>query len=214
MRTFSLICLVSLTACTGPGSAVDVSGKNLVDFFPFDGVERSWTYESDTELDHRLHAVRSEEPRDIEGTSIWTVQSDLTCIDPDDTECVESHYRTYEISAEAGSGVLLHSLAIGDGEVVDFDTPIQLGDRDTIANESWVTETNDATITVTFTGSEDCAIRWTDNWNDCVVLDVDDGGANTGLAGTIWAVASWNMVAFEIGDDTGRWELSSAVFEG
>ncbi|TNE90035.1 MAG: hypothetical protein EP330_09410 [Deltaproteobacteria bacterium] len=215
MRALALASLFVFSACTGPGNNVTVSGKNLITFFPFDGTERSWTFESDAETQHRMVGVRSAEPelQNDGATEVWTVQYDLVCIDPDDTTCTDRHYRTIRISADAGDGVRIHSITVGDGAQLDFDPPALIGDADTLPDEEWVTETSAGTISATFTGSEACNIRWTDTWDECIVLEVDDGGANTGLAGTIWAVASYNMVAFDIGEDAGRWELSTATFE-
>lgn len=215
MRTLLLSSLLVVSACNGPGGSVTVSGKNLVTFFPFDGVERSWTFESDAETAHRMVGVRSAEAEIYEatGSEIWTVEYNLECVDPDDTTCTNSHYRTFRISADAGSGVLVHSFAVGESEALTFDPPVMIGDADTLFEEEWVTTNDAGTFTVTFTGSEACNIRWTDNWDDCIVLELDDGGANTGMSGTIWAVASYNMVAFDLGADASRWELSTATFE-
>ncbi|MCO4744061.1 MAG: hypothetical protein KC912_04685 [Proteobacteria bacterium] len=214
MRTSFLVFALMLSACDGEGSAVSVTGKAVPDFFPFDGAERSWTFESDTELEHRMVGVMNPEKELINdgATEVITVDYSLVCVDEDDTTCTGSDYRTVRMSSDAGNGVLLYGISVNGGDELTFDPPAVLGDRSALIDEEWVTETGGTTITSKFTGSEDCAIRWTDEWNDCIVLEIDDGGANTGIAGTIWAVASYNMVAMQIGADTGRWELSSATF--
>lgn len=211
MRTIFMMCVLSLMGCADGGNGVTVSGKNMPEYFPFDGSERSWTFESDAEAAHRMVGVMDPETTpDPDGNGeIVTVDYDLVCIDENDPSCVGGDVRVLEISSNAGNGVRIHAVTPADGTRIEFDPPALIGDRNATFEESWVTETSVGTFTSTFMGSEPCSIRWVEDWNDCVVLEIDDSGV-AGLTGTIWAVASWNMVAFRLVDDLDRWELSTA----
>lgn len=216
MHRFGIISALAMglgTACTG-GDNIGVSGHAMDTYFVFDGTCRGWELvSSDVSLPYKLVGKLQPEPTvaDDEFTRIHTIEYSKLCI-TSEAECTDGEVvKSITMSSTRGDGTLVYEY-MDSGGAMSFDPPVALtlGTQEIL--EEAVSETGGATVTSELTELGACDIQWAE-WSGCVHLTVDDGGANTGLAGEIWAAPGWNIVAMEIGADTGRWSLDRAVFE-
>lgn len=188
-------------------------GENLVPLFPTDG-HYTWTFESESEPEYQILGERSASPTDPDSQPpIWTVTYTKQCL-YGGTRCDDGPYRTLRMSARSFDGALLHSITTRSRDPVEFEPPVTLAHDDAdVGYTVWTTETDIGTVTSTYVRKEPCDIPWTDAWDECTVLSLDDGAANIGFRGEIWLKASWGIVAFKFEDDDARWELTEGTIE-
>jgi hypothetical protein len=214
MSRFLLVCFcLGLTACGPPKDQFGYQGFAMNEFFPFDG-PRTWKFiNEDDKIPYLLVGKLNEEYETTNGgdTRIFEIEFSKDCF-RDDADCVEEEYvRTWWWSYDGTNGTLLHGNKL-KGESEDlFDPPVSITSPNMKKDEFVETETAGGAWTSTFVNVEECPVQWEVNWDDCVLLDVDDGDGDpsTGnpASGTFWAVKDYNIVAFDVPGEPGRWEL-------
>ncbi len=204
---------LALSACGG--SSVTYSGYSMSNYFPFDGSSRTWEFVStDTTIPHKLVAtLATPGTPSADGAMVFEVDYETQCVQADAEGCVDAWVRTLAWSSDGTRGTLLHSLETADG-LTAFDPPIALTDDTMLVGDSVQTTTGGTTWTATFEGLDACPVVWTSEWgNQCIHLTLDDGGLGSELAGDYWAITQYNLVGFQLADDSGVWQLSNATFE-
>jgi len=75
--------------------------------------------------------------------------------------------------------------------------------------EVTVTQSGGVTFTSTIVAKEPCPTRAFagDNTPDCLRVELDDGGADTGLNGTIWMMSGLGVVNFDFDAEDFQWSL-------
>lgn len=208
-----LVPLVALLAGCPPQDQFTYDGYTMRNFFPFDGV-RTWEFTStDTTLRHHLVAsMGAETEMTADGVLTHEIRYDLVCVDPGDETCAGSWVRSLVWSATASDGVMIHALHT-DSVDLAFEPPIALADGSMLAGETVTSGPGDA-WTATFVGVEACPVLWTTEWDTCARLRLEGSGEGADeLVGEYWAVTSFNVVAMELGSDSGQWQLSYATYE-
>lgn len=197
-----------LAGCSG-GSTYSYSGYVMENYFPFDG-ERTWEFVStDTELTHKIVAELDPQPTTTgDGIEIYTIDYDLQCLEDGPLCDGGEPLRSVKWSADQTRGVLIHG--VGNES---YEPPITLAAPKMAVGDTVETETGGTLFTASFDQITDCPVKWTDAWDECVWLHLDDGGAGVDVAGDYWAVTGYNVVAMQLTGDTGQWQLSYAVYD-
>ena len=233
MRLFRLGILgsVLLTACDGGGYTY--AGLVMNDFFPFDGV-RTWEFiSSDTTVPYLMNAELGQTPELVEEgvTKVYTLSYSTSCPAgvADCTEDMEGWVRDIKLS-EGGRGARIHGFDSPETGPVVFEPPITLAARTMEVTDTVTTTTGGETFTTRFDNYGDfCDVPYTSEWNQCIVLTlcngvfetnpdngveecVDDGDPHP-LSGVYTAVAGYNIIAFELAGDPGRWQLIKQTYE-
>lgn len=200
------LALVAGVACTSPEPTVN--GLPITDFFSLDG-HRVWSFQS--EDGSVPYLIDAEKP--LEGTmspngvdQVFSVDMVTNCISNDET-CPDGEYvMGWDMSASQSNGALLWGYRTADADVT-LDPPVLLGPGRTSVGDVSTTVTGGNTWTATFAMTTECNIVWNPSWTGCMVLELDDGGANSGLAGQYWVAPGYNIVAFDIASQDARWSL-------
>lgn len=214
MRILTIASLALLGGLACKPNEPGYNGFPVTDFFPLDEV-REWRFRSeDTTVPHELVANKAATGRiDSEDgfTEIFDIPFTKSCISDDET-CVEGEaVMGWEQSAGQQRGAFFWSLSGASGEQ-SYTPPIKLASGRTAVGDTVTTDTGGSTWTSTFVMTTDCEIVWNPAWTNCMLLELDDGGAGTGFAGTYWLAAGYNVVAFEIDAFEARWSLSNHEF--
>ena len=118
------------------------------------------------------------------------------------------------MSSSVAKGARLHGYSTPTNPDVVFETPLALTKGSMFGGETVTTSGIDGhDFTATFHGLEACEILWVADWDECARITLESQPAGHWLTGTYWAVAGFNIVARQQAADTGRWELSFAVWE-
>lgn len=205
-----IIPVIALALAACEPAEVNINGWDMTEFFPFDGV-RSWEFTStDTTITQRLLATYDGEPITLDdGTRGYEVEYTLACVDPNDTECVETWVRTLTWSTTQTGGVRIHRVQSPDGDTT-FEPAVVLAEA-----EMRVSATVDSgAFSSEFVGIEPCPVVWTDEWDQCIHLSLSGSGdGSEHVVGDYWAVGNYNTVAIGLSADSGDWQLSYATFE-
>ena len=210
---------VALVAgCEPSNTQYGYDGYAMADFFPFDG-ERTWTFVQEG-VEHHLEAKLNTAFATVEGdnTRIYDVDYSLVCPEGSEETCTPAAHRFSKIrwSAGSGDGALIHGIVGENGEQT-FDPPIALTDDRGSIGSVVTTETGGATFIGRFDDIVPCPISYTDEWEQCIKvrLDDDDDAATPGnhpLHGDYYAVAGYNIVAMQLTDDAALWELYDTTY--
>ncbi len=210
MFTLPLIALASFSGCTGT-NPFTFSGVPIPDLFPFDGL-RHWEFTStDTSVRYRLVAeMLPEDPDTIDGRTVYTVDYFTECV-AQDGSCVDGELlRSLMWASDGSDGVFVYGYDNGSG-LVELSPPVQIG-TDAMKRGDVVESTTDGTTwSSEMMGLEPCPVNMNVAWDDCGKFEVTAAdGDGSPIAGTYWANAGFNVVAFEwSGDETGQWGLSN-----
>lgn len=208
--SIALAVLAGLGGCTGGSYQYD--GYVMETYFPFDG-ERTWEFiSSDSSLEHKIVATLDPNPSSTaDATEIYSIDYSLECLDQGPFCKDAGHLRTVRWSADQTRGVLIHSIEMATG-TVNYDPPINLTTDRMAVGETVETDSNNTRWIATFQGIGECPVQWTSEWSDCIHLSLDDGGAGSPLAGEYWAVSGYNVIAMQLSDDSGQWQLLYATY--
>lgn len=219
-----MIALLALAACN-TGDGFSYSGYRMDDFFPFDG-SRSWTFtNADASVENTVVATLGSEPEvPEEGLYIYSVDYALGCpdggADTDTDACTaDGPFRISNIgwSSDTSRGVLIHAFADAAGTTTSFDPPLTVAAKQGVVGDQWTSTTSAGTFVSTFAQIGPCPVLMAVDWEDCIRVHIDDDGDEStpvshALHGDWYAVASFNVIAFQLTGDTGRWELSNTTF--
>lgn len=203
--------LLALAAC-GDGT-YGYSGRDMSDYFPFDG-ERVWEFVStNPDVPYKSVAVLDPAYRQTEDGKTWIFQVShhKECVTAG-ADCVtDEPLFAYEMSSDDSDGVLIWSYAGPDGQLTTFDPPLMVADSMMVAGDEVVTETNGTAYTAKFVGMEHCPIRWTDGWEDCAKISISEANG-AWPSGDLWAISGWNQVAWKAAGQDDQWQLSWADY--
>jgi len=184
-------------------------GEDVWRMFPFDG-SRTWDYIStDTSLPYKVQATCDGQAERIKGKNVYTVQYAKDCVAISD-DCVQGELQ-YQIrwSSDAVDGVFVHAFALGEDDFTDFDPPLQITSDTEKKDDAYTTSTGGASWTSTDVGTEACPVRVAADWPECAHWNVTtDGGDGVPVAGDWWTVAGNGVAAYQLGTDSGQWQLS------
>jgi hypothetical protein len=200
--------LVLLSGCDGAYNQT-FTGEDVWKMFPFDG-QRDWVYLStDHSSPYKLHASCDGKAEVIGGKNVYTVKYAKTCVALSDT-CVDDEL-LYQLrwSSDAIDGTFIHAFAVGDDTFTDLKPPMQFTSDTEKRDDAYTTETGGWTFTSTMGPTEACPIAMGVEWDECahwiVTVDTGDGFP---IAGDWWTVSGNGVAAFQLGPDTGQWQLS------
>jgi hypothetical protein len=202
-------------------------GYQMWDHVPLDA-DRTWTYANDGDAGFELAVHKAESPaiqadQDIfifEHTNAET--GDLLMEvqwSSDSLYGVLIHGYTTYVSAPAGPGTTDSGTPdtgeTGDpptvGETVVYDPPVQFAGERMAPGDSEETVTGGYTFTSSFPYTEACPNHWTQDWNECLKIELDDGDGDdtTGslIAGEYWLVTRYGIAWFEPTGAPDKWVL-------
>jgi hypothetical protein len=207
-RTMAVGALALAAGCSG-GSTYSYSGYVRESYFPFDGA-RSWEFvSSDATLSHKIVAELDPNSQVTgDGIEIFSIDYWLECLEEGPLCDGEEPLRTVKWSADQTLGVAIHASGADS-----WDPPVVIASPKMAVGDTAVTESGGVTFTSTFDSITGCPVKWTDAWDECVRILVDDGGAGVDIAGEYFAVVGYNVVAMQLTGDTGQWQLSFAQYE-
>jgi len=224
LNTLLGLTFFSLLGCPAPPDSITFSGTRLADYFPFDG-ERTWEFQnSDTSITYRLDAtLLVDETVSENAVKRYTVSYTTDCASADKS-CVDGEeLRAVQWSSDNTNGVFIHSYRTGgldmDGvpleESTVFDPPIQVADFQGKRGDIVETVVDGVTWTSELVAFEDCPVQVSSQWTCALFrLEHDMEGDGYPIEGDYWAVTRYNVVAFDLVGDTGRWELRKTDCEG
>lgn len=215
-NTGLLACALAVAGCDPP--APTYQGFVMATFFPFDG-ERWWMYTQEGTEDRLKATLDPVYDETADGARVYTVTYTIECPDDAADDCVADPYRISQIkwSSDDEVGVMIHGVSgEATGEVV-FNPPIQLAGKYGKIDDTVTTETGGLTWVGTFQDRVDCAVPYSAEFDDCVLIHLDDDGDPTTpgthpLHGDYYAIAAWNVVAMQLTDDVDRWQLIDLFF--
>lgn len=189
-------------ACNG-GPAVNYDGWVMEQYWPMDGL-RDWTYSSqDGAIPYKVVGTLNPEGTSIEeGTAaVHDIDFVTECIGT--AECTPGPFRVrkIQVSSSRNKGIRLHGVDEETAGMVTYDPPITLAGGTSLVDETFVTETDGKTFTATVLGKEACPVILTEEWDSCVHITLDDGGAASPLAGDYWLVTTYGLAAFHWTND-------------
>lgn len=200
--------LVIATACTGPGgNDIDYSGFVMEDFYNIQ-VGQEWRFISnDPAIPYFMRGATVDNPTDgIAPDVIYTIEYSKECFQDDDPACVDGEFLfSWDMASNGSRGVHLYSSTVGT-TVTAYDPPLKITTDQMKATDVVETVTGGTTWTSEFVNSGPCEIAWAD-WNGCPTMTLDDGGANSGLAGTYTVASGWNVVGIQYEGESSRWSL-------
>lgn len=200
------------TAC--PTNVPMTSGYAMPEFFAFDGACRSWDFvNEDTSIPYKMVGVLQPEVTTSEDgfTRIYTIDYHSECVGAEECDN-DVLLRSITLSTSTAAGTLVYEFDVDGSSAQSFDPPLQLTEGRMEATQAVTSTSGGTTMTSEMAQLAPCEILW-DEWDGCVLLDVDDGGA-AGMTGT-WTIApGWNIVAWDLGVDGGRWRIDRAFFSG
>lgn len=113
------------------------------------------------------------------------------------------------MSADSVSGVLLFQF--GDRS---FDPPLRLANARMRVGETVTSSSSGVDLSVTYAGLDTCdAPYWVQEAPNCLKLEVDDGGAGTGMAGDWYGAALIHLAVLDIEAFGFPWRLQDFRFE-
>jgi hypothetical protein len=213
MRRATLV----MALCFGAGcdgQTISYTGYYMADFFPLDGTERSWEYGNiDVELDYKLVSeldIEGSELSEDQRYRIFNLSTRAECL-PNVDDCGAGWKYDYKIAASRGLGVTLHGYQLPGADPVVFESPIRLADVQMKSGDSRESgEVDGHTWTTTFMGvNSDCDQTMPVDWK-CGQLVLESDPPGHWLAGTWWAAAGYNVVAFERTNDPGKWRVTDS----
>ncbi len=200
-------------------------GYQMYDHMPLDA-DRIWTYANDAEVGYELAVHKAENPTSQGDQDIFTFEhtnaetGDLlmeVLWSSDSLYGVLIHgYTTYQaVPSGPGTGDTGDTGGETGGppidETVTYDPPITFADDRMAPGESEVTETTGFTFTSSFPNTEACPNHWTQDWNECLRVELDDGDgdddAGSLVAGTYWLVTRYGIAWFEPTGAPDKWVL-------
>jgi len=185
-------------------------------YFPFDGTAREWEYvNEDPAITHTLLAVLDVdfELASDNSTRIYNISTEQVC-PGSDAACEAKWLNTIRMSSSPSAGAQLHGYSTEAHPDVNFEKPISFTDGKMMVGESIETSDVDGHDWVaTFEATEPCNIQWNDAWDNCVRIQLESSPEGHWMAGTYWAITSYNIVAKQLTGDSGRWELFDAHWE-
>jgi hypothetical protein len=206
-RASMLLVPVLIAGCTGE---VEYTGLTMNGFFPFDGSERSWDFvNTDETIPHtQVSTMNPDYATHSDGTTkIYDISTAQECPSSDES-CEEKWVWTLRLSSNGSQGAKIHGYDRPDTGQVDFENAVGLTKGRMEIGETVVTESVDGHDWVAiFEAIEPCEIRWTDQWDSCARIKLESTPAGHWMAGQYWAITSYNIVARQMTEDTGRWEL-------
>lgn len=221
LRPVLTACALLLGSCQG--GTTTFAGLQLSDALPLDDAIRNWTFQSDdNSIAYRLLMTQDPEFETDELTLIHSLKVVVKCFgfvgicdDADDDDAYDAEgmeVSTWRMSSNSFSGISFH----GAGGVT-FDPPVKLAEDRMVLGDTVVTESGGITWTATFVSEESCPAPLyfpsEETRPECFKLTLDDGGADSEIAGTYWLVGTYGLVAFQISGEEGRtWALQD--YEG
>ena len=144
-------------------------------------------------------------------TRIYDITTNRVCVSSDET-CEDATLNMVRWSAVASAGVAIHGYDTPGTGPVDFvTTPIGMADANMEVGDIVTTTGVDGhDWAAEFKSTGPCDIQWTDEWNQCVLIELTSTPEGHWMAGQYWAVSGYNVVARQLTADTARWELSYA----
>ena len=211
--------LPTLLACE---PEVVYSGSLMYEHLPLDA-ERTWRYANDSaEVAYELEVHKAESWSSSDEQNVYVFQhSDAATGDllmevgwsSDSLHGVLIHgYTVYDGPAGEGTSDSADTGGAGPvGDTVTYDPPVVFADPRMVPGDVETTETGGRTFTSTFHSSEACPNHWTQEWNDCLRIELDDGDgddtAGSVVAGTYWLVTRYGIAWFERTGDADKWVL-------
>ncbi len=216
--------LASLVLACGGGSYQYV-GYNMYDVFPLDG-QRSWRYANDDiSVVYELRVEKVDPPTNLGEWKVYTFEY----YDDDTDELL----MTVDWSSDDRDGVLIHGYATydrgadgttagGEGssvtplpaESVTFDPPLVFAEDQMAPGDAVQTTTGGRTFTSTFVRTEPCPNYWTEEWDSCLLVELDDGDGDTTsgspVAGSYWLVSRYGVAWMKRTGDPDIWKLRKA----
>ncbi|GEM_PF-794137 len=202
-------------------------GYQMYDHVPLDA-DRTWTYANDGEAGYELAVHKSETAAfsTEEGIDVYVFEhSDAETGDllmevqwsSDSLYGVLIHGYTTYVTAPAGPGTGTTDTGgeTGDpptiGDSVTYDPPVQFADDRMAPGDTEETVTGGTTFTSSFPYTEACPNHWTQDWNECLRVELDDGDgddeAGSLIAGTYWLVTRYGIAWFEPTGAPDKWVL-------
>lgn len=221
MRLSSIVFLVLMSGGCEQPDQWTYSGWSMPDFFSFDG-DRVWEYIStDATLPYILVGTLDTEYELLEDqvTRVFTINYTTDCVGAD-VACEEGEL-LYSVRWSSNStwGTYIHGYSMAGGEPVVLDPALQITPPTMIKGESVTTDIEGTLWTSTLGEIEPCPVQWNVEWNECMRFDLEVGeqgddaeGSYFPIAGTYWVITGYNLVAFELDGDSGRWELHDHAF--
>lgn len=220
------LAMVLAAGCTG--DPPDYNGFNMDTFFPFDG-NRTWTFVSaDETVPYEVVGTLSPdaEPKHDNASRAHTVTFTTECV-ATSTDCEDGPFRmrSWTISSDRTHGTLIWAADFESTGPLTFDPPIMLTDGQGKPGDIWESDAGGEHWVAIFDHKGDCPVLYTDQWDNCVEILLDDDGdaATPGthpLHGSYYAVPSYNVVAFTQSEDPTpgegeppAWRLLSAFWE-
>lgn len=219
MRRVLLVSSLFLIGCEP--ADLPKQGFPMYQLFQYDTL-RTWAWASDDPtIPYLKLGAQREETEKEEGTDIPIYAIDFTAdcfnntgvCEADTTEGGLRDYEegildTWKLSTEVVKGVRIHEA----GGVV-FDPPVKLADGMMEFKASTTPmESGGVTYTSTYDADELCPAEsyWPDESTrpNCYKLVLDDGGADSAVAGSYWVVKNFGLIAFSRDIDNGAmWSI-------
>lgn len=221
MRPVILGSLLFLVACDPP-PLTGYDGAPIYQLFQYDTI-RTWTWQStDTSIPFKMIGTQREETEkeDVTDIQIYAIDFTADCFnnggvceaDSDGTglrDYEEGIHDTWKLSTEVVKGVRFHEA----GGVV-FDPAVKAWDGTMLIKEQTSgVESGGVSYTGEYAADELCPAQsfWPDETTRpmCYKLTLDDGGADTPIAGSYWVVKGFGVIAFSRDIDNGAtWTIS------
>lgn len=161
------------------GGVTSYSGTKMADYFNAESIVRStYANEDQATVPDNLLLTQPVPSENVDGRIVFTLEQRME----DDNDTLLGGVKW---SAPSGEDVWIHGWEDAAGTWTDFDPPIGVTDPsgNMHVGDFVVTETGGVTYTSTFVGQDDCPVLWTqDTWEDCVHMNIDDGGGATSSA--------------------------------
>jgi hypothetical protein len=198
-------------------------GYQMFDHMPLDA-DRIWTYANDGDAGYDLAIHKAETPAIRADQDIFIFEhanaetGDLLMEvqwSSDSLYGVLIHGYTTYTTAAGGTGDSGDTGGTGGvatvGETVAYDPPVTFAQGRMAPGDSEETVTGGMTFTTTFPYTEACPNHWTQDWNECLRIELDDGDgddtAGSAIAGTYWLVTRYGIAWFEPTGAPDKWVL-------
>jgi hypothetical protein len=208
---------VALVGCVDHKDQFGYDGYPMDDFFPFDG-QRSWTFTStDDTIPYTVVGVLNTTPETAaDGASVFTIDYTTHCLG-EDTGCVDGDYRLRSLSMSSDQirGTEFHGFDAESTGPVVLDPPVQITEDRGVPDDVITSDSGGETWMTTFDQIGECPVLMSVDWDQCIKLQIRDADGNetSPLHGDWYAVTGYNVIAMQLMDDTGQWQLSDTTFE-
>jgi hypothetical protein len=190
-------------------------GVDMIDAFALDG-ERRWEFAADGAGYDLIATLEPAFEYWNTNVLVRTIAYEREC-DGTDGSCIDGLQRKIKWSNDPGYGVMMHGFIVESGSEVTFAVPLRLAYAQAVVGDVVENDIGGVTWTSTFETIEPCPIRWTDAWQTCARIRLDDGDgdpdAGSPVAGTWWFYSNYAHVAMRLTQDPGRWELTYASYQ-